>query len=69
MSSWATQMFTWTWDTNDKPAASMVKRSPCKAQILRPRTGVLARDETELTVAGTKVDNAIPPALQTMYKI
>lgn len=44
----------------------MVKRSPCKAQILRPRTEVLAKDETELTVAGTKDDNAIPPALHTM---
>jgi hypothetical protein len=55
---------TWTWETKDKPAASTVKRSPCIDQICRLGTKLLASEEIELTVAGTKVDNAIPPALQ-----
>nr|GMD51963.1 hypothetical protein Iba_chr11bCG7370 [Ipomoea batatas]GME00850.1 hypothetical protein Iba_scaffold1675958CG0010 [Ipomoea batatas] len=42
----------------------MVKRSPCKDQICKPVTELLAREDRELTVAGTKLDNAIPPALQ-----
>lgn len=55
---------TWTWDTKDKPAASTVKSSPCKDQICNPATELFARAEIELTVAGTRLDNAIPPALQ-----
>lgn len=54
---------TWTWDTKDKPAASMVKRSPCKDHICKPGIEVLASKDTELTVEGTKLDKAIPPAL------
>lgn len=57
-------LITWTWDTKDNPAASMVKRSPCKDQICKPGIEVLASKEIELTVEGTKLDKAIPPALQ-----
>ncbi len=45
----------------------MVKRSPCKDQICKPAKELLASREIELTVAGTKVDKAIPPALQARY--
>lgn len=42
----------------------MVKRSPCKDQICKAATELFASEEIEFTVAGTKLDNAIPPALQ-----
>lgn len=45
----------------------MVKSSPCKDQICKPATELLASREIELTVAGTNVDNAMPPALQAKY--
>jgi hypothetical protein len=45
----------------------MVKRSPCKDQICKLATKLLASKVIELTVAGTKVDKAIPPALQAEY--
>lgn len=45
----------------------MVKRSPCKDQICKPAIELLASKEIELTVAGTRVDNAMPPALQEKY--
>lgn len=48
----------------EKPAASIVKRSPCKDQICKPVVVLLTSDDIELTVVGTKLDNAIPPALQ-----
>lgn len=41
----------------------MVKRRACKAHKRKPEFELLASKEIELTVAGTKVDNAIPPAL------
>lgn len=45
----------------------MVKRSPCSDQICKPAIELLASKEIELTVAGTRVDNAMPPALQEKY--
>lgn len=42
----------------------MVKRSPCKDHIFKLDIALFASEDMELTVAGTKVDNAIPPALQ-----
>lgn len=45
----------------------MVNRSPCKDQICKPAIELLASKEIELTVEGTKVDNAMPPALQAKY--
>lgn len=46
----------------------MVKRSPCKDQICRLDIELLASEETMLTVLGTKLDKAIPPALLTLMK-
>lgn len=44
----------------------MVKRSPCKDQICKLDIELLASNETTFTVLGTKLDKAIPPALQTI---
>lgn len=43
----------------------MVKRSPCKDQICKLDIELLASEEIMLTVLGTKLDKAIPPALWT----
>jgi hypothetical protein len=58
-----TNSSTWTWDTYEKPEASIVKRRPYNDQICNPVIVLLASKDIELTVWGTKLDNAIPPAL------
>ena len=42
----------------------MVRRSPCKDHTCKLAIELLASEEIEFTVDGTKLDKAIPPALQ-----